>query len=140
MFSYHRCDSEELEKTMTKEIHFFPVYFDSLFWMADHKYLNRDYTKPPIMNPLLDYADCEEALKDVRKRFEAEDMDYDRVYVCTQMCFLDTDWLVYGFRIFMHDETGQYEIKLGPGNERTGREIKAAHNLFKMWRNGCFAI
>lgn len=61
-----------------------------------------------------------------------------KVYVCKQMCFLDTAWLVYGFRIFVHDKTGQYEIKLGSSNERTHRDIRAAHNLFKMWSNGEF--
>lgn len=47
----------------------------------------------------------------------------------------------YGYRIFVHDDTlnfdSCYEIRVGD-NERTNREIRIAHNIFRMWRAGAF--
>lgn len=41
--------------------------------------------------------------------------------------------------IFIHESENKfYEIILGSGNERTNREIKMGHNLFKMWKSGEF--
>ena len=51
----------------------------------------------------------------------------------TQMGLLSTRLFELGYRIFIHEAPReQYEIKLGDKNERTNREIKMGHNLFKM--------
>lgn len=55
-----------------------------------------------------------------------------------QMCYLDTRWFEEGFRIFVHDHTGTFEIVLGEGNERTSRMIRYGHNLYKLWVGGEF--
>lgn len=57
----------------------------------------------------------------------------------TQMGLLNTRLFELGYRIFIHEyELEYYEIVLGSGNERTNREIKMGHNLFKMWQSGEF--
>ena len=56
-----------------------------------------------------------------------------------QMSLLSTSLFEKGYRIFIHDfNHDMYEIKLGTDNERTNREIKMEHNLFKLWINGEF--
>jgi len=62
----------------------------------------------------------------------------DIVIATTQMCFLSTRWFEEGFRIFVHDHTGSFEIVLGEGNERTNREIRLGQSLFNLWRGGEF--
>jgi len=64
----------------------------------------------------------------------------DIVIATTQMCFLSTRWFEEGFRIFVHDHTGTFEIVLGGGNERTDREIRLGHSLFNLWRGGEFGL
>lgn len=57
----------------------------------------------------------------------------------TQMGFLHTGLFDLGYRIFIHKSQDEsYEIVLGSPNERTNREIKMGHNLFKMWESGEF--
>ena len=59
----------------------------------------------------------------------------------TQMGFLSWSARLFdeGYRIFIHESiTDCYEIKLGCDNERTNREIKKGHNIFKMWMSGEF--
>lgn len=57
----------------------------------------------------------------------------------TQMGFLHTRLFDLGYRIFIHKTQDEsYEIVLGSQNERTNREIKMGHNLFKMWKSGKF--
>ena len=118
-----------------KEIHFFSSWYDKMDWEFKHRYLTRENN---VLDSLGDYEECEEALSIARARFEKDSTKYNKVYVTTQMLFLDTDWIEYGFRIFVHDKTGQFEIKLGEGNERTNRYIRPSHMLWKMWRNGEF--
>ena len=60
----------------------------------------------------------------------------------TQMGLLSTDLFELGYRIFVHDfnyEEGfySYEITLGT-NERTNKDIRMAHNLFRIWKAGGF--
>lgn len=62
------------------------------------------------------------------------------MYTTMQMSFLSTEWFDLGYRIFVHDDTGMFEIVLGEGNERTSRHIRRAHNLFRMWENGEFGL
>ena len=63
----------------------------------------------------------------------------EKVIHTTQMGFLDTCLFELGYRVFIHDDIdSSYEIKLGTDNERTERDIRPAHNLFKMWLNGEF--
>lgn len=57
----------------------------------------------------------------------------------TQMALLSTTLFVDGFRIFIHERLGDvYEIKLGGDNERTDREIRPGHDLFRLWSAGEF--
>ncbi len=65
---------------------------------------------------------------------------YDDEIVCTsQMGLLSTRLFELGYKIFIHENRlSMYEIKLGNDNERTDREIKLGHDLFKLWRNGEF--
>lgn len=57
----------------------------------------------------------------------------------TQMGLLSTELFELGYRIFIHEsKTEFYEIIFGSQNERTNREIKMGHNLFKMWESGEF--
>ena len=119
-----------------KEIHFFSSWYDKMDWEFKHRYLTREN----VLYSLGDYEECEEALNIARSRFESDANKYNKVCTTTQMCFLSTEWLEYGYRVFVHDKSGQFEIKLGPDNERTDREIRIAHDIFKIWRNGGFDI
>lgn len=66
--------------------------------------------------------------------------EFDGDITTTQMSFLSTEWFEEGFRIFVHDHTGTFEIVLGEGNERTNREIRPGHSLFNLWRGGEFRL
>lgn len=57
----------------------------------------------------------------------------------TQMGLLHQGLFKIGYRIFIHESDNEsYEIILGCENERTNREIKLGHNIFKMWQTGEF--
>ena len=57
----------------------------------------------------------------------------------TQFIFLSTSLFDSNYQIFIHEKNGDvYEIKLGPNNTRTNRDIKKSHNLLKLWQNGEF--
>ena len=55
----------------------------------------------------------------------------------TQVILCTTKLFELGYRIFVHDFKGIYEIKLGK-NDCTNREIKMSHNLPKLILNGEF--
>ena len=116
---------------MKKEIHFFTRNHTQYEWRAEHNYLTMHYADS-LLEILGDYEETKE-------RYDDMDGGKHSVYVTTQMCFLDTQWLVHGYRLFVHDKTGSFEIVLGDGNERTQRTIREAHNLYRMWTNGEFA-
>lgn len=79
------------------------------------------------------YCQCwHETVNQIRSR--------EQNIITTQMGCLSTDLLEIGYRIFIHpDAKRQYEIKLGE-NTCTLREIRPAHNLFKMWVVGEFSV
>lgn len=64
----------------------------------------------------------------------------DAVIHTTQMCLLndggrllEKDW-----KIFIHEPDGSvYELRLG-NCDRTDKEIRPAHNLYRLWRAGAF--
>ena len=116
-----------------KEIHFFTDYHESLIWMADHKYLFKGISGDKVLEELIDYKDVYNVLQNLKS-----ESHFSKVYVTTQMCFIDSVWFSYGFRIFVHDSTGTFEIKLG-SNERTGRLIRMSHCLFRLWEHGEFS-
>lgn len=56
-----------------------------------------------------------------------------------QMGLLSADLWTKGYRIFIHESpVSSYELKPGGDNDRTDRELRIAHNLFKLWRAGSF--
>ena len=64
----------------------------------------------------------------------------DELIHTTQMGMLDTVLFLRGYQMFVTDEDGTYEIKIGEKNTRTGMELKYDHNLFRLWRNGEFHL
>lgn len=57
----------------------------------------------------------------------------------TQVLACTTELFSYNYRIFVHDEDGEFEITLG-NCERTTREIRMAHNLPKLIQAGEFRL
>lgn len=55
----------------------------------------------------------------------------------TQMGCMTLDLLDLGYRIFVHapDDSQVHEVKLG-SNDWTDKELRRAHNIFKMWEAG----
>ena len=55
------------------------------------------------------------------------------------MGMLSTELIELGYRIFVHEsDVDFYEIVIGGNNERTNKDLRMAHNLFKMWRANAF--
>lgn len=109
-----------------REIHFFEYEDDEDDWVMHQQIEDKSVW---VAN---DFADM---------KYIAGHLSEVREYVATiQMCYLDTRWFEEGFRIFVHDHTGSFEIVLGDGNERTSRYIRYGHNLFRMWENGEFGL
>lgn len=61
---------------------------------------------------------------------------FPKIYT-TQMSFMNLRLIEKGYRIFIRDETGCFEITLG-NCARTDKEIRPTHNIFKMWEAGVF--
>ena len=58
----------------------------------------------------------------------------------TQMGLLSTNLIEMGYHIFVHEDYDNFfEITLGDC-ERTDKEIRLAHNIFKMWMSGTFSL
>lgn len=50
------------------------------------------------------------------------------------MCLIES-----GYQVFIHERDGEtYELRLG-NCDRTEKEIRPAHNLFRMWQAGAFS-
>ena len=108
-----------------KEIHFFASNFDMSTWAEEHDY---------NVNVAYDYNRME------RFRKAMDEVDGDITIVTTQMSFLSTEWLEFRYRVFVHDNTGMFEIVLGDKNERTDRTIRLGHSLFRLWAGGEFGL
>ena len=109
-----------------KEIHFFENEDDEFDWSL-HQEMDGH-----ICHFANDFAKM--------KYIQTHLSEFDGDITTTQMCFLETRWFDEGFRIFVHDHTGTFEIVLGESNERTDREIRYANNLFNLWRGGEFGL
>ena len=77
------------------------------------------------------------------KETEQSIVDFVPEIHTTQIGLMQTGLIVYcGYRIFIHDnpknEKEYYEIKIDNCNERSNREIKEKHDIFKMWIAGEF--
>lgn len=55
-----------------------------------------------------------------------------------QIAILALHPLARGWRVFLIDRHGQYEIELGADNKRTDREISGTHNLLNLYLTGKF--
>ena len=107
-----------------KEIHFFENKDDEDEWVMGPENKSRPVW---VAN---DFAGMKRAAGHLSEVYE---------YIATiQMCYLDTSWFEEGFRIFVHDYTGKFEIVLGDGNERTSRWIRPGHSLYRLWIGGEF--
>lgn len=73
----------------------------------------------------LTVEEVEEKLK------ERKDVDTNLIILCT------TNLFDLGYRIFIHDKAGMFEVTLG-SCERTTREIKKSHNLPNLIISGEF--
>lgn len=57
-----------------------------------------------------------------------------------QMALLSTDLIKQGYKVFVRDADGEYEITLGDGCDRTDKELRIAHNIERMWKAGSFDL
>lgn len=95
------------------EIHF----YDSLVDMMNHEFSKDRYYS---------WCDTEEAIKNKAPHIAT-----------LQMALMNTRLIEMGYRIFVHDKFGKFEITL-ESCERLERELKSEHNIFKLWENGAF--
>jgi hypothetical protein len=93
-----------------------------------HFYSSTDYTVDSTCLYLVDWENTLSAIN-------AE----DTVIHTLQMGLLTISSKLFdaGYRIFIHDDHGEFELTLGDC-ARTNREIRYAHNHFKMWVSGEF--
>ena len=112
----------EFKDKTYNEIHFYES--DDVF------YLNQQKIKQAQENFYIGYIETKDAI-----------YLKEPIIHTLQMACLTSYSLLFNFnyRIFIHESNGEvYEIKLGQNNERTSRELKKGHNIFKMWLSGEF--
>lgn len=107
-----------MNKSRSKEIHFYTHGVE----VAD---------PPPAGFPVaLSWGNTKRAILSHQRRIDTFQMGclslYDRLFESK-------------YRIFIHDLAGTYEIRLGDC-DRTTREIRRGHNIFKMWVSGEFDV
>lgn len=57
-----------------------------------------------------------------------------------QMALLSTELIRQGYKVFVRDADGEYEIALGGGCDRTNKELRIAHDIERMWKAGSFDL
>lgn len=112
------------------EIHFFAAleYMDANDPIIYHRLYCQDWVSTECM-----FEKCKDALKRMGDNFN------HKLYT-VEMSFLREAWDLhceYGVKIFVHDSTGAYEIS--EDNGCTDRQLRRAHDIFKLWRGGAFA-
>lgn len=120
----------------TKEIDICPsdgdLYSSRCYYLQEkgekeiHFYYDLENT--PDFGTFIDWKETEEAI-----------LRGDMVIHTTQMGLLTISSKLFdaGYRIFIWDDHGEFELTLG-NCARTNREIRYAHNHFKMWVSGEF--
>lgn len=91
-------------------------------------YFYYDLKDAPDFGTFIDWRETEEAI-----------LRRDTIIHTTQMGLLTMSSKLFdaGYRIFIYDDHGEFELTLG-NCARTNREIRYAHNHFKMWVSGEF--
>lgn len=105
---------------MNKEIHFYDSEYDAI--VNSSKPFNKQASF------YYGYTETEDAI-----------YNNEEIIHTLQMCCLKTSLFTQGYRVFIHDMDGNYEIKLGPDNDRTNRDIRMEHNILKLWELGEFS-
>ena len=79
----------------------------------------------------------EGTIRELGRVFDTKDYNGNYKIATTQIGVLYCKLLDRNLRVFVHDETGCYEIKLGMKLSNNAR-IHRSNNLFSFWYNGMF--